>query len=570
MNKNVHLLIVCCFVLINVKLYAQPGSLDLSFNGTGKVTTKVPGKPAGHFYDGIVKALALQTDGKIIIGGTAGNRFLTGRYNTNGTVDTSYTHIGFRFDQISDRESGTPSAGGVAVQKDGKIVLGGSTTNGGDDESFRLLRYFPDGSTDFTDRITNFGRYSSGQAVALLSDQTIIQAGLPGFLIVKFKTNGLLDSSFGTNGRVVLNIGDAFAVAVEPNDDILVAGSYNDEFEGSADIAVVKFKRDGKPDSSFGVNGIAVTDLHGDEYASAVKILPDGKIVAAGTTTDSSGINKFFAVRYLANGKIDKSFGTKGTVITGFDSPSTFCNAMEVYNNKIVLGGSTYVDGNSDFALVQYNMNGTLDKSFGTNGKVTTDFGKDEFAYAMVVENNGKIVLGGYTTLYNSNPKNPVSYAVALARYNGSAADSTTDSVSVCYANLPYVLNGNSYDTSGTYLVYFTATNGSVSVVKLLLTILSPGFKATLVASDTSICPGKYAALTARVTKGVSPYEYSIDSGTTYQSLNRFKVRPGTYKEFVRDANGCIAVTNPVTITKSTSRTTIAASGLNERVSDEQ
>ena len=131
MKKIVHFIILCCFALItHAKLYAQPGSLDKSFNDSGKVITKVRSTATSHYYNSSSHAVTLQSDGKIVIGGLAINGFLTARYKTNGKLDSSFAVDGFRFDQISDRESGTPETGGIAVQKDGKIVLAGSTTNG--------------------------------------------------------------------------------------------------------------------------------------------------------------------------------------------------------------------------------------------------------------------------------------------------------------------------------------------------------------------------------------------------------------------------------------------------------
>ena len=96
-----------------------------------------------------------------------------------------------------------------------------------------MLRYFADGSTDFTDKIADFGNpnggdfRSYGAAVALLSDQTIIEVGYFGFLIAKYKTDGYLDSSYGTNGKIVTDVdGDANAIAVEPNDEIVCSRKF--------------------------------------------------------------------------------------------------------------------------------------------------------------------------------------------------------------------------------------------------------------------------------------------------------------------------------------------------------
>ena len=233
-------------------------------------------------------------------------------------------------------------------------------------------------------------------------------------------------------------------------------------------------------DSSFGVNGTVTTDLHGREYGSAVKIQPDGKILVAGYT-NASGLYKFFVIRYSSTGTIDSSFGTNGVATTSFDSGSTdYCTTMAVYNNKILLGGSTNANDTSAFALAQFNMDGTLDNSFGKNGKTTTTFVSKTSAAALVVQSDGKIVMAGTTTV---RFKGSDLRSLALARYNGSSnnvADTTVKNVSVCFTNLPYTYNGKNYDSSGTYFTHLTGIGGADSVIKLILTVLSPGFTARL------------------------------------------------------------------------------------------
>lgn len=566
MKKIVHFIILCCFALItHAKLYAQPGSLDKSFNDSGKVITKVLNATNGNYYNSQINALALQNDGKIVIGGLATNNFLTGRYLQNGKLDQAFAVNGFRFNQISDRESGTPETGGVAVQNDGKIILAGSTTNGSY-ESFRLLRFFPDGSVDFINRIADFGNRleeitSYGFGVALLSDQTIIEVGSPDFAIAKYKTDGYLDSSYGTNGKVVTDLDEdatALAVAVEPNDEIVLAG-FTGHYFSNTNIALAKYKTNGTLDSSFGVNGIVTTDLNGSEFANAVKIQPDGKIVIAGTT-NVSGSTKFLAIRYLSNGTIDNSFGTNGVATTSFGSGSADnCTALAIYNNRILLGGYTNANDTTAFALAQFNMNGTLDNSFGTNGKTTTTFGSATSAAALVVQSDGKILMAGTTTV---RFKGSDLRSLALARYNGSSnnvADTTVKNVSVCFTNLPYTYNGKNYDSSGTYFTHLTGVGGADSVIKLILTVLSPGFTAKLTTNRPAICKGEYATLTANTTKGVFPFLHSIDNGVTYQASKQFKEHTGTYKVLVKDANGCVATTNTVTIIKSTACSASAA-----------
>jgi len=179
----------------------------------------------------------------------------------------------------------------------------------------------------------------------------------------------------------------------------------------------------GDLDPTFGNNGIVITPIgnsgDNDEIAALV-LQPDGKLVAAGYTAHL-GVAKYdvAVVRYGADGSLDPTFGNGGKVTTAIGSAFDRAHALVLQpDGKLVAAGSTYNQAtNYDFALVRYNSDGSLDATFGSNGKVTTSIagGADE-AFALVLQPDGKLVAAGYAN------QGATSNDFALARYSASGA----------------------------------------------------------------------------------------------------------------------------------------------------
>jgi uncharacterized delta-60 repeat protein len=183
----------------------------------------------------------------------------------------------------------------------------------------------------------------------------------------------------------------------------------------------------GDLDPTFGMGGIVTTDFSNSfDSANAVALQSDGKIVAAGTTiTGSPSVftQDFAVARYNTNGSLDTGFGAGGKVTTDFSGDVDAANAVALQSDgKIVVSGfavtgRTMQFPNQDFALARYNSNGSLDATFGTGGKVTTDFsGLFDTPLAMVIQNDGKIVLAGSDEDFSFHAR------FALSRYNSDGA----------------------------------------------------------------------------------------------------------------------------------------------------
>lgn len=362
--SKVLVILIAVFLTINIRIvpvHAALGDLDPSFGSGGTVLTQFLGDSnAGH-------AVAIQADGKIVAAGESAKPFFdwdfaVARYNSNGTLDATFgsggkvtTDMGGRLDSIQ----------AIAIQEDGKIVAVGQTFNtidtGAFHSKFAAARYNSDGSLDPT-----FG--NGGKVVTLIS-----------------------------SGVSFLDDSRAFAVVIQ-TDGKIVAGGWAITLFGSVDFALVRYNSDGSLDSSFGIGGIALTNLgSGREEIHGLAQQPDGKLIAGGVI--AFGVDDFIVLRYNQDGTLDSTFATFGRVITDFnDSGDTAFAMARQPDGKIILAGRTVrADSNYKFALARYLPDGNLDSSFGDQGKAVNEiFGTfEEAARAVVVQPNGKIVVAG-------------------------------------------------------------------------------------------------------------------------------------------------------------------------------
>jgi len=179
----------------------------------------------------------------------------------------------------------------------------------------------------------------------------------------------------------------------------------------------------GDLDPTFDFDGKVTTDFAGGpDGANAVAIQANGRIVAVGTGTVGGKWN-FHSARYNPDGSLDNTFGIGGRVSTGFGSGEDFAYAVAIQaDGKIVAAGCTFCAlGVADFALVRYNVDGSLDATFGIGGKMTTDFsGRRDGAFAVAIQADGKIVAAGCTACEQ------VAGDFAIARYNSDGSLDTT------------------------------------------------------------------------------------------------------------------------------------------------
>jgi uncharacterized delta-60 repeat protein len=444
------MLIVALATVIAVTLFARPrpaaaaadGDLDASFGSGGKIVSDFFGRSNN------ANAIALQSDGKIVVAGHALSAsgppdFALARYHSDGSLDTSFGSGGRVTTDFAGRSD---NAAAVAIQPDGKILAAGGADLGADPGpvpgngqfNFALARYNPDGSLDVSfgaggKVTTDFnGGLDQASAIALQADNKIVLAGFatagdPHMGLVRYNPNGTLDSSFGTAGRVITNINGtrdfANALAIQIDGRIIAAGSTQTSISSMVMFALARYNSDGSLDQGFGSGGKVITQVvpggdAEDDEIFALAIQPDGRIIAAG---EANFAQDFGMVRYLANGSLDNSFGTNGVVTTDFNGHLDNVRGIGIQvDGKIVLAGAANLTTGStgDFGIARYQPNGALDSTFGTSGRVITDFNSNvDGVRGVVIQSDNKIVAAGSTqTLGNGD--------FALTRYLASAQPS--------------------------------------------------------------------------------------------------------------------------------------------------
>jgi uncharacterized delta-60 repeat protein len=199
--------------------------------------------------------------------------------------------------------------------------------------------------------------------------------------------------------------------------EVTVVGT-SGELSSAKSLTVTVYGPAGSLDTSFEGGKVILPAGQGDDYATALALQADGRILIAGRAYENAG--DFAVIRLERDGKLDTSFGAGGKVLTDFDGRSDEAHAIAVdENGKIVVAGSSASAGKNDFALVRYTENGELDADFGDGGKVLTSFTDDsDSAFALILEPGGKIVVGGEANLGTS----ATGQDFALARYNADGS----------------------------------------------------------------------------------------------------------------------------------------------------
>jgi uncharacterized delta-60 repeat protein len=345
----------------------------------------------------------------------------------------------------------------LSIQSDGKILVAGSVelTSGAKSQVF-VARYNSDGSIDKT--FGDAGKFLSqivtqGSAlldIALSSSGAIYGAGYSSTVpytnltAIKINANGLYENSFGTSGKVITNLSsasDGRSIAIQADGKVLVGGYFSNS--SGSDYVITRYSSTGVIDPTFGTNGITYINYGTWDYFKKLSLQTDGKILltgylASGTTSE----NDYSITRLLSNGQVDTTFGVSGKTVTdfngGFDEPSKILTQAD---GKILVFGSTYIAGTDydnldsmgmplgerNFALARYNLNGTLDTSFGQSGKFVYDFGGTaDWGVNATLQSDGKILLAGWLTKNGQLLWDGIGFSVGVIRVNSSGLIDTT------------------------------------------------------------------------------------------------------------------------------------------------
>ncbi|HVF67638.1 MAG TPA: hypothetical protein VM914_08240, partial [Pyrinomonadaceae bacterium] len=539
----------------------------------GVRTTDIQGTDDGGY------AMAIQTDGRIVVGGYAvdlangDKEFALVRYNYNGTLDTTFG--GGTGKVVTDFNGTSDRIWGITLQADGKIVAVGETVSilapGTND--IAVARYTTAGVLDTTfggtgKVTTDHGPGASNAAYAVaMSGTNIIVAGYEAvsgnndFMVTRYTSAGLTDPAFGTLGFTTTGFSGfndvARAVAIDSTGRIVLGGYANNGSDD--DFAVARYTAGGTLDAGFvagaGKAAVNIFNPASADQAFALALNPDNSIVLAGSAYNNSAGNKDFAlVRYSVTGAL------LGTTTTDFGSSPDVAQALvRQSDGKFVAAGfSRFSTSSDDFSLARYNADGTLDTTFDGDGKLTMRINNaDERAYGVAQDFTGKLVAAGFASVV---PSSPVQHDFALARFN---PDGTLDSTNATALNSPDLLvqitgpdNPNSVVAGdpSQYTVTVTNRGGAAATNVVLTDTLSAGltYNGAIVSHGTvnvagnvitnnigTLNPGETASLDIDVIASNTP---QLVSNTASATLTETDPTPSnnTATEYTR----IIGVTN--------------------------
>lgn len=389
-----------------VLIHAAAGTLDLSFGPDGNGISIID---IGR-NNNLIGIARLSDDTLVGVGNVFVTLTTTGACSltSTGTLNNNFNSNGYA-QLITDSSSAIMQT--IAVQADEKIVIGGHVTDN-HIPKFALARY--NSATGTLDTsfgsigyvMTNLRESSIINALCIQPDGKIIAGGIagqgqPNCAIARYNPNGSVDTSFGTNGAAFINAGyisSINALALQPDGKIVAVGF---AWNTITDVCIIaRFNADGTLDGTFGTDGTVITQIGDASRAQAVAIQTDGKIVVGGYTTNNT-YSAFCLMRYNTSGILDASFDAEGAVVIPgiVITPMNYSaklNALVIQSDgKIVAGGSNFGLRNTTFALARYLSSGELDNEFGTNGITFTTIGSSAQINSLVIQSNGNIVAGG-------------------------------------------------------------------------------------------------------------------------------------------------------------------------------
>ena len=336
--------------------------------------------------------------------------------------------------------------------------------------------------------ITVFGTSNeSANSIAIQSNGKIVVAGSSSngtnneFTVTRYNTDGSLDSSFDSDGKVTTTIGsnaDAFSVAIQSDGKIVLAG--NAIIGGRDEIAVARYNTDGSLDSSFDSDGKVTTTIGEADYAASVVVQSDGKIVVAGSSA-TGGDSNFALIRFNTDGSLDSSFDPAVTPI-GSANDEAYSVAIQS-NGKIVVAGYSDNGAQRVFAVARYNTDGSLDSSFNSDGKVTTAIGSGDFAFSVAIQSDGKIVVVGSSNNGSDDDFAILRYGQPAATAPGAPTIGSATALSPTSVSITFTAPANN---GGATIETYTATSTPGSITGRVFQSGSGSITITGLTSSTA------------------------------------------------------------------------------------
>lgn len=377
----------------------------------------------------------------------------------------------------------------IAVLTNGKILQCFSLSNGTNND-FAIVRYTSDGFLDNTFNsggalpglaVVDFGANEVATSMAIQSDGKVVLAGYKSssvgsndgvFALARINTNGTLDNTFGTSGKVTTAVGtEANAFSILQSGGVFVVSGFS--WTGSSyDFALVRYNNNGTLDNTFGTGGKVTTNFGVNAVAYSIIVQADAKVVAAGFASPDGSTNYFALARYNINGSLDNTFGTGGKVTTSIGtagSDAAYALTYDRISGKLAAAGSSFNGSDNDFAVVRYSPNGLPDATFDGDGKVTTAIATgNDIAYTIAFQPDGKILAAGSSD-YGFGTD--ADYSIVRYMSNGLLDNSFNSSGSKPGTNLiDFGGNDFGYDiaTQGNNIIIGGVTGATLGTARLL------------------------------------------------------------------------------------------------------
>ncbi|UQB69053.1 T9SS type A sorting domain-containing protein [Epilithonimonas zeae] len=349
------------------------GTMDLTFN---------PGSGASD----TVTSIALQPDGKILVGGyfishNGMERNHLARLNIDGTLD-----LGFK-SAVSGITEATTTINSIGIQSDGKIIIVGQFSFYEGSVRKNIARVNADGSLDRTFLQVN-GAGGPFKSLVFLSDGKILIGGQLNGHLARLNANGSIDTTFnpGIGADHIIN-----TVALQPNGKILVGGLFN-RYNNSSRNRLARLNEDGTLDTSFNPGTAANNDIN------TIVLQSDGKILIGGNFTSYNGIARNRIARLNNDGTLDTNFNPGSGANNNVNSI-----AIQSDGKILIAGIFTTYNGISRNRIARLNANGTLDVDFNPGG------GADNTVHTIALQPDNKILIGGAFVSFNGIGRNRIA-----------------------------------------------------------------------------------------------------------------------------------------------------------------